>query len=98
MRFVVVDKRGNWQASYSHKIPSYSIKEIKSWAVSTGKLVGGKVLETIVPKDHKYEPHDIVLYDFTHLPNKLQDFHKSPSKTSFNTKGKKSIKKNNKDK
>ena len=98
MRYVVVDKRGRWQASYSHKIPSIPIKEIKSWAVSTGKLVGGKVLETIVPKDHKYEPHDIVLYDFTHLPNKLQDYHKSPSKTSSNTKDKKSIKKNNKDK
>ena len=96
MRYVVVDSRGKWQASYSHTIPSYSLKEIKSWAISTGKLVGGKVLETIVPKDHKYEPHDIVLYDFTHLPNKLQSHFKSPRKPHSNNKNNKRDNKKNK--
>ena len=73
MRYSVFNSRGKWQASYSHNIPLYSIKQIKGWAISTAKLCSGKVYETIVPKDKKYKPHDILLYDFTHLPNKLKD-------------------------
>jgi hypothetical protein len=84
MRYVVVDKRGRWQASYSQKIPSFPIKEIKSWAISTAKLVGGKVLETIVPSDPKYPKHDVVLYDFTYLPSKLKDFRKPSHKKPLN--------------
>jgi hypothetical protein len=76
MRYSVFNSNGKWQASYSHKIPNVSIKTIKSWARQTGKLVGGKVYEKIVPSDKKYKSRDVLLYDFTHLTNKLEPYAK----------------------
>ena len=73
MRYSVFDSRGKWQASYSHKIPNTPLKDIKSWAIHTGKLVGGKVYERIVPSDKKYKEREHLLYDFTHLKSKLRD-------------------------
>jgi len=91
MRYEVYDSRGNWQASYSHKIPSYTIKEIKGWAKDTARLVGGKVYERIVPSDKRYKPKNHLMYDFTHLKSKLRD----DQPNSYN---KPSNKKNNKNK
>lgn len=73
MRYSVFDSHGRWQASYSHNIPNISLKQVKSWAIQTGKLVGGKVYETIVPREKKYEAREHLLYDFTHLKSKLQE-------------------------
>jgi hypothetical protein len=73
MRYSVFDKYGTWQASYSHNIPNVALKTIREWAILTGKLCAGKVYETIVPKDKKYENREHLLYDFTHLHSKLQE-------------------------
>ena len=73
MRYIVYNSRGQWQASYSHNIPSVSIKEVKRWAILTGKLVGGKVYELIVPRDKRYKQKEHLLYDFTNLKSQLRD-------------------------
>lgn len=73
MRYEVYNSRGEWQASYSHKIPPHSLKEIKSWAVQTARLVGGKVYERIVPSDKRYKPKNHLMYDFTNLKSQLRD-------------------------
>ena len=83
MRYSVFNSSGKWQASYNHKIPNIPLKNIKSWARQTGKLVGGKVYERIVPSDKKYKPRDNIVYDFTHLPNKLQEHSKKNYKDSY---------------
>lgn len=84
MRYSVFDKYGNWQASYSHNFPNVPLNIIKEWAVRTGKLCAGKVFETIVPKDHRYERKEHLLYDFTHLHGKLQEPSKYKKKQSSN--------------
>lgn len=73
MRYEVYNSRGEWQASYSHKIPNTPIKEIKSWAIQTARLVGGKVYERIVPSDKRYKPKNHLMYDFTNLKSQLRD-------------------------
>lgn len=94
MRYSVFDSRGVHQASYSHKFPNTDIKTIKSWAIDTAKLVGGKVYERIVPSDKRYEAKNHLLYDFTHLKSKLRD----DQPNSFNKdSNKKNNKKDNKD-
>lgn len=95
MRYSVFDSSGKWQASYNHKIPNVPLKNIKSWAKQTGKLVGGKVYERIVPSDKKYKPREHLIYDFTHLPNKLEGVSKRNNKDSYKGNNKK---KNKKDK
>ena len=73
MRYSVFNSRGVHQASYSHKFPNTPIKTIKQWAMQTGKLVGGKVFERIIPSDKRYKEKNHLLYDFTHLKSKLAD-------------------------
>ena len=90
MRYSVFDSRGVHQASYSHKFPNTPLKTIKQWAIQTGKLVGGKVYERIVPSDKRYKEKNHLLYDFTHLKSKLRDDQPKSS-------NKHPIKNNNKD-
>jgi len=80
MRYSVFDSRGVWQASYSHNIPNVPLKSIKEWAIQTGKLCAGKVYETIVPRDDRYERKEHLLHDFTHLHSKLQESSKYKKK------------------
>jgi hypothetical protein len=94
MRYSVFDSRGVWQASYSHNISTIPLKDIKSWAIQTGRLVGGKVYERIVPKDKKHPPKEHLLYDFTHLPNKLDYRSRRSKKSISNTESKNKVKKN----
>tara|TARA_Y100001938_G_C8090694_1_gene434844 strand:+ start:2450 stop:2740 length:291 start_codon:yes stop_codon:yes gene_type:complete len=94
MRYSVFDSRGNWQASYSHKFPNTSLKVIKSWAIQTAKLVGGKVYERIVPSDKRYKPKDHLMYDFTNLRSKLRDDQPNAFNKSSNKKDKKNKDKN----
>jgi len=80
MRYSVFNANGVWQGSYSHNIPNIPIKTIKSWAIQNAKLCAGKVYETIVPKDKKYEPREHLLHDFTHLNSTLQETSKYKKK------------------
>ncbi len=73
MRYSVYNSRGQWQASYSHNIPNVSLKDVKKWAILTGKLIGGKVYELIVPSDRRYKPKEHLLYDFTNYKSQLRD-------------------------
>ena len=84
MRYEVFNSRGEWQASYSHKIPPYSLKEIKSWAIQTARLVGGKVYERIVPSDKRYKPKNHLMYDFTNLKSQLRDDQPNQRRRSSN--------------
>lgn len=80
MRYSVFDGNGIWQGSYSHNIPNVPLNEVKDWAVQNAKLCAGKVYETIVPKDKKYENREHLLHDFTHHKSKLQETSKYKKK------------------
>jgi len=80
MRYSVFDGNGIWQGSYSHNIPNVPLNVVKSWAVQNAKLCAGKVYETIVPKDKRYETREHLLYDFTHYTSKLQETSKYKKK------------------
>ena len=84
MRYSVFNSRGEWQASYNHKIPPFTLKQIKSWAIQTARLCGGKVYERIVPSDKRYKPRDHLLYDFTNLRSQLRDDQPNRSKRYSN--------------
>ena len=93
MRYSVFNKKGIWQASYSHKMSNVPLKEIRQWAIQTARLVGGKVYERIVPSDKRHPPHEHLIYDFTYLPNKLQYRPSNEKKSISNKKDKKKVKK-----